>query len=123
MNSATANLIILTADVNEDKIVGTAIDGDLKVLFAVEAIEDNQRLFLPEANLVVFGKFRLGRSACTVDISIASVIAVVSLPVAVSSEVATPVERVAPDDAVAKSKRKTSTTSRSKKCTKTPIAA
>jgi hypothetical protein len=124
MNSATANFIILTADVNEDKIVGTAIDGDIKVLFTVEVSEVNQQLFLPEANLVVFGKFRLGRDTCTVGISITSVIAVVSLPVAAPSDSAAPVEPVAlPGDAPAKSKRKTSTTSRSKKAAKTPIAA
>jgi hypothetical protein len=124
MNSATANLIVLTAEVNEDKIVGTAIDGDIKVLFAVDASEINQRLFVPEANLFVSGKFRLGREAGTVGISISSIVAVVCLPVTTSSEVATPVERVAlPDGAPAKSKRKTSTTSRTKKAAKTPIAA
>jgi hypothetical protein len=124
MNTATSNLIILTADVNEDKILGTAIDGDIKVLFAVATSEVNERLFVPEANLIVSGKFRLGRDACTVGISITSVIAVVSLPVAAPSESAAPVEPVAlPGDAPAKSKRKTSTTSRSKKAAKTPIAA
>ncbi len=123
MNSATSNLIILTADVNEDKIVGTAIDGDIKVLFAVDEIEVNRQIFLPEANLVVSGKFRLGRDAGTVGISIARVIAVVSLPVATSSESAAPVELVAlPSDAPTKSQRKTST-ARSKKAAKTPIAA
>jgi hypothetical protein len=123
MNSATANLIILTAEVNEEKILGTAIDGNIKVLFAVEASEVNQGLFMPEANLVVSGKFRLGRDAGTVGISIASVIAVVSLPVAAPSESAAPVELVAPSDTPTKSKRKTSTASRSKKAAKTPIAA
>jgi hypothetical protein len=122
MNTATSNIIILTAEVNEDKIVGTAIDGDIKVLFAVDASEVNQRLFVPEANLVVSGKFRLGRDAGTVGISIASVIAVVSLPVAAPSESAAPVELVALPSDTAKSKRKTSTT-RSKKAAKTPIAA
>jgi hypothetical protein len=124
MNTATSNLIILTADVNEDKIFGAAIDGDIKVLFAVATSEVNERLFVPEANLIVSGKFRLGRDACTVGISITSVIAVVSLPVAAPSESAAPVELVTlPDDAPAKSKRKTSTTSRTKKAAKTPIAA
>lgn len=85
MNSAISNLIILTAEVNGNNILGTAIDSDIKVLFTVAQSEVNQRLFLPEANLVVSGKFRLGRDACTVGISITSVIAVVSLPVAVPS--------------------------------------
>ena len=72
MNSATANLIVLTAEVNEDKIVGTAIDGDHQsaVLRLLQS-EVNQRLFLPEANLVISGKFRLGRDAWSVGISIA----------------------------------------------------
>ena len=122
MNSATANLIVLTAEVNEDKIVGTAIDGDIKVLFAVDASEVNQRLFLPEANLVVFGKFRLGRDAGSVGISIASVIAVVALPIAVPSQVADPVEQFAPIAELSKTKRKTSTT-RTKKAAKTKVAA
>jgi hypothetical protein len=123
MNSATANLIILTAEVNEDKILGTAIDGDIIVLFAVAASEVNEQLFLPEANLVISGKFRLGRDAGSVGISIASVIAVVSLPVTVTSQSAAPVEQVAlPGDAPANSKRKTST-SRSKKAAKIAVAA
>jgi hypothetical protein len=123
MNSATANLAIATVEINGDKLTGTALDGDIKVLFTVGASEVNQGLFVPEANLVVSGKFRLGRDACTVGISIASVIAVVSLPVATPIEVATPSEtQIASSDAPAKSKRKTSTT-RSKKTAKTPIAA
>ncbi|AFY96832.1 hypothetical protein [Chamaesiphon minutus] len=123
MNSTTSNLVILTAEINGDKLTGTAIDGDIKVLFSTGASEIYQRLFVPEANLVVSGKFRLGRDACTVGIEIASIIAVVSLPVATPIEVATPIDRVvASSDAPAKSKRKTSTT-RSKKTAKTPIAA
>ena len=123
MNSATSNLVILTAEINGDELTGTAIDGDIKVLFTAGASEIYQQLFVPEANLVVSGKFRLGRDACTVGIAIASVIAVVSLPVATPIEVATPIDRViAPTEAPAKSKRKTSTT-RSKKPAKTPIAA
>jgi hypothetical protein len=122
MNSATANLIILTAEVNEDKILGTAIDGDIKVLFTVGASEVNQGLFMPEANLVVSSKFRLGRDAGTVDISIVSVIAVVALPVAAPSESAALVAQVAPVVETATTKRKSSTT-RSKKAAKTPIAA
>ena len=123
MNTAISNLIILTAEVSEDKIVGTALDGAIKVLFAVEAIDINQQVFVPEANLVVSGKFRLGRDACTVGISISSIVAVVCLPVDALVEVVAPIAQVAPTEAPAKSKRKTSTTSRSKKAAKTPIAA
>jgi hypothetical protein len=138
MNSATSNLVILTAEINGDKILGTAIDGDIKVLFTVGASEVNQGLFVPSANLVVSGKFRLGRDAGTVGISIASVIAVVSLPVDAPIEVAAPVvgvgdslplgtaspseTQIAPTEAPAKSKRKTSTT-RSKKATTIAVTA
>ncbi len=96
MNTATANLIILTAEVNGNNILGTAIDGDIKVLFAVTASEVNRRLFVPEANLVVTGKFRLGREVCSLGISIKSVVTVVSLPVAVASAVTAPSEAPAP---------------------------
>ena len=137
MNSATSNLVILTAEINGDKLTGTAIDGDIKVLFSTGASEIYQRLFVPSANLVVSGKFRLGRDAGSVGISIASVIAVVSLPVA-PIEVAAPVigvdvasafaeaspseTQIPPTEAPAKSKRKTSTT-RSKKATAIVVAA
>ena len=138
MNSATSNLVILTAEINGDKLTGTAIDGDIKVLFSAGASEIYQRLFVPSANLVVSGKFRLGRDACTVGIAIASIIAVVSLPVATPSEIAPPVvgvgvasafaevslseTQIAPAEAPAKSKRKTSTT-RSKKATEIAVTA
>ena len=138
MNSANSNLVILTVEINGDKLTGTAIDGDIKVLFSTGASEIYQRLFVPSANLVVSGKFRLGRDACTVGIAIASVIAVVSLPVATPSEIAPPVvgvgvasafaevspseTQIAPAEAPAKSKRKTSTT-RSKKSPKIAVAA
>lgn len=87
MNSATSNLVILTAEINGDKLTGTAIDGNIKVLFTVGASEVHLGLFVPEANLVVSGKFRLGRDAGTIGIAIASIIAVVSLPVATPIEV------------------------------------
>jgi hypothetical protein len=80
MRTATSNLVVLEAEIVDNKILGTAIDGDIKVLFAVAASEVNQRLFVPEANLVVTGKIRLGREICTIGIWITSVIAVVSLP-------------------------------------------
>jgi hypothetical protein len=131
MNSTTSNLVILTVEINGDKLTGTALDGDIKVLFSAVASEIYQRLFVPSANLVVSGKFRLGRDVCTVGIAITSVIAVVSLPVA-PLEVAAPVAGVgtaspsetpiAPAEAPVKSKRKTSTT-RSKKAPKVAVPA
>jgi hypothetical protein len=120
MNSATSNLIILTAEVNGDKIVGTAVDSDIKVLFAVAASEVNQRLFLPEANLVVTGKFQLGREICSIGISIKSIFAIVSLPSTVASEVAAPVDVTASGAAT---KKRKSTTTRSKKKTATELIA
>jgi hypothetical protein len=136
MNSATSNLVILTAEINGDKLTGTAIDGDIKVLFTAGASEIYQQLFVPSANLVVSGKFRLGRDAGTIGIAIASVIAVVSLPVDAPIEVAAPIvgvasafaeaspseTQIAPTEAPAKSKRKTSTT-RSKKATAIAVTA
>lgn len=125
MNSATSNLIILTAEINGDKLTGTAIDGDIKVLFTVGASEVNQGLFVPEANLVVSGKFRLGRDAGTVGISIASVIAVVSLPIAPIEVAAPVVGEASPSEkqiASTEAPAKTSTT-RSKKSPKIAVAA
>jgi hypothetical protein len=60
MRTFTANFFILSAQIGDTTIVGTAIDGDIKVNFAVAATDVNQRLFVPESNLVVAGKFRLG---------------------------------------------------------------
>jgi hypothetical protein len=107
MNTATA-------------ITGTAIDGDIKVLFTVGASEVNQRLFVPEANLLVSGKFRLGRDVCSIGISIKSVVTVVSLPSTVPGEVADPVEVAAP---IAETKKRKSTSTRSKKTAKPDLVA
>jgi hypothetical protein len=120
MNTAIANLIILTAELAGDNIAGTAIDGDIKVLFTVGASEVNQRLFVSEANLVVFGKFRLGCDAYSVSIGIKSVVTVVSLPSTVPSEVADPVEVAAP---IAETKKRKSTSTRSKKTAKPDLVA
>jgi hypothetical protein len=87
MRTATSNLIVLEAQTVENKIIGTAVDGDIKVLFAVADSEVNQRLFVPEANLVIVGKIRLGREICTIGIWIISVIAIVSLPEPVTAEI------------------------------------
>lgn len=50
------------------------------------------RCFVPEANLVVTGKIRLGREICTIGIWITSVITVVSLPAPVTAEIEAPAE-------------------------------
>jgi hypothetical protein len=92
MRTATSNLIVLEAEIVDSKIIGTAIDGDIKVWFAVANNEVNQRLFVTEAKLVVTGKFRLGREICTIGIWITSVIAIVALPDPVAAEIGVPAE-------------------------------
>jgi hypothetical protein len=129
MNTATANIIVVTAVLAGDKIAGTAIDEDIQVPFAAEATEVNQRVFVPEANLVVNGKFRLRQGEiCSVGLSIESVLAVVSLPVAAPIDVvppAAPSEDAAPIDvvALAATKKRKSSTTRSKKKAATELVA
>ncbi len=79
MRTATPNLFILTAEI-ATHITGTGIDGDVLVNFAVANTEVNQRLFVPEAQLVVTGKFRLGKEVATIGIWISSILAIVSIP-------------------------------------------
>jgi hypothetical protein len=80
MRTATSNLVILTAQLSDTTITGTAIDGDILVNFAVAKTDVNQRLFVPEANLVITGKFRLATTIATIGMWITSVIAVISIP-------------------------------------------
>jgi hypothetical protein len=104
MRTFTANIFILSAQIEETTITGTAIDGDIKVNFAVAATDVNQRLFVPESNLVVAGKFRLGKELATIGVWISKIIAVVSIPAPVPAEVEVvalePVEAKIVDDAV-----------------------
>lgn len=79
MRTATPNLFILTVETGTH-ITGTAIDGDVLVNFAVANTDVNQRLFVPEAQLVATGKFRLGKEVATIGIWISSVIAIISIP-------------------------------------------
>ena len=89
MRTATPNLLILTVQAGTDNISGTAIDADILVNFAVANTDVNQRLFVPSAQLVVTGKFRLGKELATIGISISFVVAIVSIPAPVSAEIAT----------------------------------
>jgi hypothetical protein len=123
MRTANSNLIILEAQTADNKIAGTAIDGDIKVLFTVDASEVNQRLFLPEANLVVTGKIRLGREICTVGMWITSVVAVVSLPVPAEVEAPAEIEVVAEIEAPVTATKQKRTNSRSKKSKAAPETA
>jgi hypothetical protein len=87
MRTATPNLVILTVEVDKN-ITGTAIDGDILINFAVANTEVNQRLFVPSAQLVVTGKFRLGKELATIGIWISSVTAIVSIPAPASADLA-----------------------------------
>jgi hypothetical protein len=103
MRTFTSNIFILSAQIGDTTITGTAIDGDIKVNFAVAATDVNQRLFVPESNLVVAGKFRLGKELATIGVWISKIIAVVSIPAPVPAEVEVvalePVEATIVDDA------------------------
>jgi hypothetical protein len=80
MRTFTANIIILSAQVNDTTITGTAINGDIAIDFAVANTDVNQRLFVPEAQLVVTGKFRIAKAIATVGAWISAIVAVVSIP-------------------------------------------
>ncbi len=130
MNTATANLIIVTAVLAGDKIAGTAIDGDIRVPFTAEASAVNQRVFVPEANLVVTGKFRLRQSEiCSVGLCINSVLAIVALPAATPVDVVAPVlshsmpEETSGSCAAAATKKRKSSTTRSKNKAATELVA
>jgi hypothetical protein len=92
MRTFTSNLIVLSAQISDTTIGGTAIDGDTAINFTVAASEVNQRLFIPEAQLVVTGKFRLAKELATISVWISKVIAVVSIPA--PAEVEAPVEEI-----------------------------
>jgi hypothetical protein len=90
MRTATPNLLVLTVQTGTDFLTGTAIDGDISVNFAVTNSEVNRRSFVPSAQLVVTGKFRLGKELATIGILISSVVAIVSIPAPASAEIADP---------------------------------
>jgi hypothetical protein len=92
MRTFTSNLIVLSAQISDTTIAGMAIDGDTAINFTVAASEVNQRLFIPEAQLVVTGKFRLAKELATISMWISKVIAVVSIPA--PAEVEAPVESI-----------------------------
>ncbi len=85
MRTFTSSLIVLSAQISDTTITGTAIDGDTAINFTVAASEVNQRLFIPEAQLVVTGKFRLAKELATIGAWISKVIAVVSIPAPVEA--------------------------------------
>jgi hypothetical protein len=90
MRTFTASVVILSAQIKDTTITGTAIDGDIAIDFAVANTDVNQRLFVSEAQLVVTGKFRIAKTIATIGAWISSVIAVVSIPAPVEIEVVEP---------------------------------
>jgi hypothetical protein len=72
---ATTNLFILTAKVENERIIGTAIDStNISIKFAVLLTDNNKSMFSENANLVVSGKFRLAQAG-GIGLSINSIIA------------------------------------------------
>ena len=90
MRTFTANILIISAQTKDTTITGTAIDGDIAIDFAVTNTDVNQRLFVPEAQLVVTGKFRVAKAIATIGAWISGIIAVVSIPAPVEIEVVEP---------------------------------
>jgi hypothetical protein len=82
MRIATSNLVIVTSEITDKSITGLAMDSNnnIDVKFAVSNTDVNRAIFVPEANLVVSGTFRIARDICTIGIWVKSIIAVVSLP-------------------------------------------
>jgi hypothetical protein len=92
MRTATSNLVIITTEITDKSITGLAMDSnsDINIKFAVSKNDINLAIFVPEANLVVTGNFRIAQEVCTIGIWVRSVIAVVSLPTAELTPIPTP---------------------------------
>jgi hypothetical protein len=90
MRTFAASVIIISAKIGDKNITGTAIDGDIAIDYAVANTDVNQRLFVPEAQLVVMGKFRIAKAIATIGAWFSSVMAVVSIPAPVAIEVVEP---------------------------------
>jgi hypothetical protein len=92
MRTATSNLVIITTEITDKSITGLAMDtnSNIDIKFAVSNTDVNRAIFVPEANLVVSGTFRIAREISTIGIWVKSVIAVVSLPVAELTQIPVP---------------------------------
>jgi hypothetical protein len=99
MRTFVASVIIISAEIGDKNITGTAIDGDIAIDYAVANTDVNQRLFVPEAQLVVTGKFRIAKAIATIGAWFSSVMAVVSIPAPVEVEAAA-VEVIEPEAVV-----------------------
>ncbi len=86
MRTVTSNLVIVTVEITDRSITGLAMDSNsnINIKFAVTNTDVNQAIFVPEANLVVSGIFRIAREVCTIGMRIKSIVAVVSLPSALT---------------------------------------
>jgi hypothetical protein len=82
MHTLNANIIILSTEISDDNISGKAIDidRDINVNYSTVNNADNRPIFIPKANLVVSGKFRIAKEVATVGVWIHTIVAVVSLP-------------------------------------------
>ncbi len=87
MHTLNANITILSAEISDDKISGTAIDTDsnINVNYSTVNSDTNRTIFIPEANLVVAGKFRIGKEIATVGVWIHTIIAILPYVKATSS--------------------------------------
>jgi hypothetical protein len=117
MRTFTANIIILSAVIADNFITGTAIDGNTAINYSVAANSVNERLFLPESQLVITGKLRLAAELATVNIWIAKVVAVISIPVPTANET-TAIETATPAAPLSRA-QKAAATHAAKKATKT----
>jgi hypothetical protein len=80
MRTFTANILVISAEIKDTLITGTAIDSDIAINFSVANNDVNQRLFIPEAQLVVTGKFRIAKAIATIGVWISGIVTVVSIP-------------------------------------------
>jgi hypothetical protein len=87
MRTFTANILVISAQIKDTTITGTAIDGDIAIDFAVANTDVNQRLFVPEAQLVVTGKFRVAKAIATIGAWVSAIVAVISIPAPAEIEV------------------------------------
>lgn len=106
MNTFTSNIVILTANLTEQNITGTAMStSGISLKYAVVNNEVNQSIFLPESQLVVSGYLRIGSEVGTMGVRIVNILAVVSVPAApaeasteaVAAEVPAPALNLDPD--------------------------
>jgi hypothetical protein len=100
MRTFTANILVISAEIKDTLITGTAIDSDIAINFSVANNDVNQRLFIPEAQLVVTGKFRIAKAIATIGVWISGIVAVVSIPAPVEIDAESIVEALVPAEVI-----------------------